>query len=119
MNIQIFGTKKCKKTAKAERFFKERGIPFHFVNLAEKGISKGELQNVVRNVAVDEIIDRESKEFTQRNLQYMKFDPVEEILESPLILNTPIVRFGKSVTAGLAESKWKDWAKELKNNSLF
>jgi glutaredoxin len=43
MNIQIFGTSKCQDTRKAQRFFKERGIPFQYVDLAVKGLSKGEL----------------------------------------------------------------------------
>ena len=43
MNIQIFGTKKCNDTKKAERFFKERGIEYKFVGMKEKGMSKGEI----------------------------------------------------------------------------
>ena len=37
MNIQIFGTKKCNDTKKAERFFKERGIKYQFIDMKEKG----------------------------------------------------------------------------------
>ena len=48
MNIQIFGTKKCNDTKKAERFFKERGIKFQFVDLREKGMSKGEFSSVAQ-----------------------------------------------------------------------
>ena len=40
MNIQIFGTKKCNDTKKAERFFKERGIKYQFVDMKEKGSGK-------------------------------------------------------------------------------
>ena len=36
MNIQIFGTKKCNDTKKAERYFKERGIKYQFVDMKEK-----------------------------------------------------------------------------------
>ena len=46
MNIQIFGTKKCNNTKKAERFFKERGIKFQFIDMKEKGMSKGEFNSV-------------------------------------------------------------------------
>ena len=49
MNIQIFGTKKCNDTKKAERFFKERGIKYQFIDMKEKGMSKGEFTSVVRN----------------------------------------------------------------------
>ncbi len=41
MNIQIFGTKKCNDTKKAERFFKERGIKYQFIDMKERDMSKG------------------------------------------------------------------------------
>jgi hypothetical protein len=47
MNIQIFGTKKSADTRKAERFFKERGIKFQSIDLAQKGFSKGELTSIL------------------------------------------------------------------------
>ena len=48
MNIQIFGTKKCNDTKKAQRFFKERGIKFQFIDMKEKGMSKGEFNSVAQ-----------------------------------------------------------------------
>ncbi len=114
MNIQILGTKKCKKTSKAERFFKERGLRFHFVNLADKGISNGELKNIMKKFSTEDLIDVESKEYKNLNLQYMKYDPVEEILDHPLILKTPIVRFGSEVTCSLQEDIWKEWVGKIK-----
>lgn len=63
MNIQIFGTKKCSDTRKAERYFKERRIDFHFRDLSEKGISKGELENIKRAFDVEELIDKEGKQY--------------------------------------------------------
>ncbi len=95
MNIQIFGTKKCKETQKAERFFKERRIPFHFRNLAEKGIAKGELENIKRAVPIDDLFDDEGKQFKKRNLEFMVYDKEEELLNDPLLFKTPIVRNGK------------------------
>ena len=50
MNIQIFGTKKCNDTKKAERYYKERGIKFQFIDMSEKGISKGEFRSVCQAV---------------------------------------------------------------------
>ena len=46
LNIQIFGTKKCNDTKKAERFFKERGIKYQFVDMKDKGMSKGEFSTL-------------------------------------------------------------------------
>ena len=83
MNIQIFGTKKCKDTQKAERFFKERRIPFHFRNLTEKGIAKGELDNIKRAVSIDDLFDDEGKQFKKRNLEFMVYNKEEEILNDP------------------------------------
>ncbi len=109
MNIQIFGTKNCSDTRKAERYFKERRIQFHFRDLSEKGISKGELENIARVVPVDELIDREGKQFKKRNMQYMKFDIEEELLNDALLFKTPIVRNGKDVTVGYCPDVWKNW----------
>jgi arsenate reductase-like glutaredoxin family protein len=109
MNIQIFGTKKCKETQKTERFFKERRIPFHFRNLAEKGIAKGELENIKRAVPIDALFDNEGKQFKKRNLEFMTYDKEEELLNDPLLFITPIVRNGKLATVGYEPDVWKEW----------
>ena len=109
MNIQIFGTKKCNDTKKAQRFFKERNIKFHFRDLTEKGLSNGELQNISRVISLDDLLDKESKQYKKRGLQYMVFDVEEEILEDPLLLKTPIVRNGKDATIGYRPDVWKRW----------
>ena len=109
MNIQIMGIKGCSDTRKAERFFKERRIQFHFRDLNEKGLAKGELDNMTRVIPVDELIDREGKQFKKRNMQFMVFDVEEEILSDPLLLKTPIVRNGKEVTIGYKPEIWKTW----------
>jgi len=111
MNIQIIGTKKCKETQKAERYFKERRISFHFKDLNEKGLSKGEFENISRIIPLDELIDRESKRFKDRGLQFMVFDIEEELLRDPLLLKTPIVRNEKLVTVGYVPDVWKNWLK--------
>ena len=109
MNIQIYGTKKCNNTKKAQRFFKERGIKFHFRDLTEKGLSNGELQNITRVVALEDLIDTEGKQYKKRGLQYMVFNLEEELLEDALLLKTPIVRNGKNVTVGYQPDVWKKW----------
>ncbi|OGU57326.1 MAG: ArsC family transcriptional regulator [Ignavibacteria bacterium RBG_13_36_8] len=109
MNIQIFGTKKCSDTRKAERFFKERRIPFHFRDLNEKGISPGELNNIKRKFDIEYLIDKEGKQYKKRNLQFMVFDTEEELLNDPLLFRTPIVRNGNEVTIGYEPDTWKSW----------
>lgn len=109
MNIQIIGTKKCKDTQKAERFFKERRIKFHFRDLAEKGLTKGELENISRVFPLDELIDTEGNRYKERGMQYMKFDIKEELLNDSLLLKTPIVRNDNLVTVGYKPEIWKKW----------
>lgn len=109
MNIQIMGVKNCSDTRKAERFFKERRISFHFRDLNEKGISKGELDNISRKFDLEELIDKEGKQFRKRNLQYMTYNLEKELLSDALLFKTPIVRNGKEVTLGYDPDTWKAW----------
>lgn len=110
MNIQIFGTKKCQDTRKAERYFKERGIRFQFVNLAEKGLSKGELNSVKAAVGgLETMVDTEGKEYQKRNLKYMVHNLEEELINFPLLLKTPIVRNGPKATLGYRPEVWQEW----------
>ena len=63
MNIQIFGTKKCNDTKKAERFFKERGIKYQFIDMKEKGMSKGEFTSVAQaNGGLENMVNWEGKD---------------------------------------------------------
>jgi arsenate reductase-like glutaredoxin family protein len=112
MNIQIFGTKKSADTRKAERFFKERGIKFQFVDLKEKGLSKGEFNSVSQAVGgIDNLIDENAKD--KDTLALIKYiaeeDKVEKILENQQILVQPIVRNGKKATVGYQPDVWKGW----------
>lgn len=111
MTIQIFGTKKCKDTQKAIRFFKERRITTQFIDLNEKDISPGELNAIKRYFPIEELINTEGKEYLKQNLQYMKFNIEEKLLENPLLFVTPIVRSGNGVTLGHDPDSWKSWVK--------
>ena len=107
MSVQIFGTKKCKNTQKALRFFKERGVQVHFVDLTQKKLSAGELRNVSRSVPLEDLIDKECQEYKKKNLAYMSFDLEETLLENPMLLKTPIVRSGQKSTVGHDPDGWK------------
>lgn len=109
MNIQIFGTKKCQDTKKAERFFKERNITFHSRDLAEKGISKGELENIKRVFDVEELIDKDGKEYKNKNLAYIMHNVEDVLLENALLFKTPIIRNGNKCTLGYQPEIWKEW----------
>jgi arsenate reductase (glutaredoxin) len=109
MNIQIYGTLKCQDTKKAQRYFKERRIPFQFIDLARKGLSRGELNSVKAAVGIDNLIDREGKAYAEKNLKYLIHDIEEELLKDPLLFKTPIVRNGRDATAGYQPDEWKGW----------
>ena len=68
MNIQIIGIKKCQETRKAERFFKERKISYHFLDLNERALSKGELEKIKIALGLENIVDKSGKEYKKRNL---------------------------------------------------
>ena len=111
MNIQIFGTKKCNDTKKAERFFKERGIRYQFVETREKGMSKGELTSVAQaNGGLDNMIDQNAKD--KDTLAIIKYiaeeDKLNKILENQHVIKTPIVRNGKLSTLGYQPGVWKE-----------
>ena len=109
MNIQIFGTLKCQDTKKAQRYFKERRVPFQFVDITRKGLSKGELNSIKASVSIDNLIDRDGKAYENKNLKYLIHDIEEELLKDSALLKTPIVRNGRDATAGYQPSIWKDW----------
>ena len=112
MNIQILGRKNCNNTKKAQRYFKERRINFHFRDLVEKGLSEGELENICRAIDPDDLIDRESKQFKKRGLEFMVYKVEEELLSDSLIVRTPIVRNGNKATVGVEPDTWVEWIKD-------
>ncbi len=112
MNIQIFGTKKCNDTKKAERFFKDRGIKYQFIDMKEKGMSKGEFTSVAQaNGGIDALLDPNCKD--QDTLALIRYtaeeDKLEKILENPQVIKTPVVRNGKQSTLGYQPDVWKKW----------
>ena len=109
MNIQIFGKLKCQDTKKAQRYFKERRIPFQFVDITRKGLSKGELNSIRAAVGIDNLIDREGKAYEAKNLKYLIHDIEEELLKDSLLLRTPIVRNGREATIGYQPDLWREW----------
>ena len=111
MNIQIFGTKKCNDTKKAERFFKERKISYQFIDLKEKALSKGELQSVKKVVGLENLINKSAKDYTKLNMDKIRSSEMREeiLLKNPSLYVTPIVRNGKDATVGYAIETWKTW----------
>ena len=114
MNIQIFGTKKCFDTKKAERYFKERGVKYQLIDMKEKGMSQGELNSVKQAVGGIEAMINENckdKEAMSRIQFASNLNKEKRVLEYPQLLKTPIVRNGKQATIGYEPEVWKSWEK--------
>lgn len=113
MNIQIFGLKKCSETRKAQRFFKERRIPVHFIDLSQKEMSKGELRSVAARVPLEDLIDTAGKRFIEKGLTHASLNAARIetlLLEDALLIRTPVVRNGKEATVGHCPEVWKTWS---------
>ena len=112
MNIQIFGTKKSFDSKKAERYFKERGIKYQFIDMKEKGLSKGEFNAVCQAVGgYEKLIDPDCRDKDLLALiRYIaEEDRAEKILENQKILKVPIVRIGIQAAIGYEPDIWKEW----------
>lgn len=113
MEAQIFGTKKSADTRKAMRFFAERRIRTHFVDLNVRAASKGELTKFAQKLGVQALIDRDSRRFADLGLAHASLSDarwLEKLVEEPLLLRQPLVRSENRFTVGPAESTWKEWA---------
>lgn len=110
MNIQIFGKSKCFDTKKAERYFKERRIPFQAVDLRRYGLSRRELESVKNAVGLDALVDEKHPDAALLAHLAYDADKLEHLLETPEMLKTPIVRNGKQATVGYCPEVWKTWS---------
>ena len=113
MEVQIFGVKKSADTRKALRFFSERRIKTHFVDLNERAASLGELRRFAQKFGVGALIDQDSARYQELGLRHARMSDdswLSKLADEPLILNVPLVRTGNQFTIGLAEKTWKEWA---------
>jgi len=112
MDIQIFGTKKCADTRRALRFFQERRVKVHFVDLKERPASPGELRRFVQKFGVDALVDRDGKRFQEMGLASAHRGEgwwLETLSEEPGLLRTPLIRRKERLTLGVDEASWKEW----------
>ena len=112
MNIQIYAGKKNFDTQKAERYFKERWIPFQSLDLKKHRLGEREIRLMLDAVGMEKLIDREDKKVKEHPACY--FDRAEMLIpaiqENPWLLKTPIVRNGNRITQGYAPEEWDKWA---------
>ena len=111
MGIQIFGTKKNFDTKKAERFFKERRIPYQFVDLGKHAMGLKELESVARQVGVKNMIALSDKDWQSHYISQLTDmqAALEALRDHPKLLKTPVVRNGKLATIGFQPDVWAQW----------
>jgi arsenate reductase-like glutaredoxin family protein len=112
MEVQIFGIQKNPDTRKALRFFAERRVRTHFVDLRERSASPGELRRFAQKFGVAQLVDRDSKRFAELGLRSAALSEdrwLDKLTEEPMMLRMPLVRFQQRLTIGAAEAEWKSW----------
>lgn len=112
MEVQVFGTHKSAETRKALRFFSERRIRTHFVDLRERAASRGELQRFAQRFGVTALINTESVRYRDLGLAAGRYTDdwwLDTLSEEPLMLTQPLTRWKGKVAIGLAEADWAAW----------
>ncbi len=112
MDVQIFGTKKSAETRKAQRYFTERRIRIHFVDLAQRAASRGELQRFAQKFGVQALLDRDSRRFRELGLHTAHYSDerwLQTLADEPMLLRMPLVRHGKELTIGYEPDTWAGW----------
>lgn len=115
MEVQVFGLKKSAETRAALRFFSERRIRAHFVDLQERDIAEGELMRFIQRLGIERVLDRQSKRFEQLGLRHSNMSEgrwIDRLLTEPGLIRLPLVRRlgqGGDVTAGDSADTWKTW----------
>ncbi len=112
VEVQIFGIKKNADTRKALRFFSERRVKTHFVDLMERAASLGELKRFAQKFGIPALIDETSARYAELGLRHSQLSDtrwLELLVDEPLVLRMPMVRSGNSLTIGLAEDSWRVW----------
>jgi arsenate reductase (glutaredoxin) len=112
MEVQIFGTRKSSETRKAIRFFAERRVKVHFVDLQERSASAGELKRFAQKFGVTALLDRGCRRFAELGLAAARLSDerwLEKLVEEPLLLRMPLVRHQHALTIGDSETTWREW----------
>ena len=111
-NIQVFGMDDSPTTRNTLRFFRERRIVVHYVDLRKKPIARGELQRFVERLGAAALLDTETRAYREQGLAYLSTDTsgiVGRLLADSRLIKVPLVRYGDEVTAGKADATWKAW----------
>jgi arsenate reductase-like glutaredoxin family protein len=112
MEVQIFGVRKSAETRKALRFFAERRVKTHFVDLQVRAASVGELRRFAQKFGIEALVDRDSRRFSDLGLGAARLGDdrwLDKLAEEPMLLRLPLVRWQQRLTVGDAEAAWQEW----------
>ena len=112
LSVQVFGRRDSRDTQKALRFFKERRVAVHFVDVAARPPAPGELRRFAERLGVRALLDAEGRRYRDLGLAYVRFgdeELFERLLADPALLRLPLVRLGNAFTAGPGEMAWGEW----------
>jgi arsenate reductase-like glutaredoxin family protein len=115
VEVQVFGVKKNADTRKALRFFAERRVRTHFVDLTERAASLGELKRFAQKFGVNAMIDRGSARYHELGYAHALYSDdrwLEKLADDPMLLRIPLTRSANRLAIGLAESEWQSWLQE-------
>jgi arsenate reductase len=119
VEVQVFGLKGSSATRAAERFFKERRVKIHYVDLANRPMSPGEIKRFTDRFGLNALLEMEGKAYREAGLEWMRVSDagmLERVEREPRLLRLPLVRFGGKLTVGLAESEWQGWVDAAKKS---
>jgi arsenate reductase (glutaredoxin) len=111
-DIQVFGRDDSSDTRAALRFFRERRIVVHYVDLRKRPIAPGELRRFTERLGGRALLDEGSRAHQDAGLAYLSLDDAgvtQRLLADARLLRLPLVRHGHEVTAGKAEATWAAW----------
>lgn len=111
VSVQIFGLKNSHATRAAERFFKERRVTIHAVNLSERPMAPAEIRRFIERFGLAQLVDREGKSWKEAGLGYFRLSDTEllaKIERDPNLLRLPFVRAGNRLAVGRDEAGWKE-----------
>jgi arsenate reductase (glutaredoxin) len=115
--VQIFGTLKSQATKKALRFFKERGVTVHFVDLQQRAVAPGELRRFEERFGLAALLDTGSRAYRDAGLEFL--NPTQEqlrerLLDDPALMAQPLIRAERELAVGWDEARWREWHKKAR-----
>lgn len=107
MPIQLYWHKRNFDTQKAERFFKERRLPYTSVDLKKHRLGQREVETFIRGSSAREILDLDDVKVKSHPVCYTNQTQsiIDYVLENPRLLRSPIIRNGNTIIIGFDETR--------------